>query len=76
MQRQHEGAGDHGAERGHGCHRGERNHEELQQRRADMGRIQAEIGGKACEHADREHIAVGELDDIEHAEEQGEADRD
>ncbi len=40
-----------------------------------MRRLQAEIGGKAGEHADREHVAMREFDDIENAEEQREPHR-
>ena len=39
-------------------------------------RVQSDIGRQRGEGADREHVAVRELDDVEHAEEQREADRD
>jgi hypothetical protein len=38
-----------------------------------LRRLQCEIGREAGEHSDREHVAVGELDHVEHAEEQREA---
>src|SRR5262249_34729224 len=41
-----------------------------------LRRLQRDVGGKAGEHPHREYVAVGELDDVEYAEEQGEANGD
>ena len=52
-------------------------HRKQQQRSGtDPGRAQPDIGRQRREGADRKHVAMGELDDVEHAEEQREADRD
>jgi hypothetical protein len=64
------------AERGHRQDRDDEHREQQENGRLDAGRAEPGIGCQRREGADGQHVTVGELDDVEHAEKQREADRD
>ena len=67
---------DENAEKRHCQRRGDEHDRQLEPGRPEPHGLKSGIGCKRGERADRQHITMRKLDDVEHAEEQREAHRD